>query len=301
MENQPFSKHLEENIAQLKETFNHDDTLVLRSFQGAESRRFCLAYIEGMVDTRTIDDDLVRPLSTGLPSGLSTSCGPLTSIVTCSEAAVHTHWEDALGMLLRGDTLVMMEGAEDVLCCNTKGGDRRAVSEPDSERNLRGPRDGFCESLVVNLSLIRRRLQTTDLKCEMSHMGRRGHIQCIPAVPAGQACGSPACLRTGLEPSVSQEQRAHGVACGGHAGGGVLSDTGRYHGVGDPHAQDFCGVQFGAQPAAPLRALGAGRGDPQTIRRGAADRVSVHACKRKMKMKASLHFCLTKQKRSGIV
>jgi spore germination protein KA len=72
-----------------------------------------------------------------------------------------------------GDSLVLMDGATGALMCNTKGGERRAISEADSERNLRGPRDSFTESVVVNFSLIRRRLQTPELKCEMRSIGRR--------------------------------------------------------------------------------------------------------------------------------
>ncbi|RIE02702.1 hypothetical protein D3H35_18780 [Cohnella faecalis] len=44
------------------------------------------------------------------------------------------------------------------------GPEQRSVEEPVAESTVRGPRDGFTESLGVNLPLIRKRLKTPDLK-----------------------------------------------------------------------------------------------------------------------------------------
>ncbi len=60
-----------------------------------------------------------------------------------------------------------------MLLLNTKGWTARSIAEPESERVLRGPREGFNESLLMNISMIRRKLRTPDLKLNLLTFGRR--------------------------------------------------------------------------------------------------------------------------------
>jgi spore germination protein KA len=56
----------------------------------------------------------------------------------------------------------------------------RAITEPDNEKAVSGPREGFSEVLLVNLSLVRRRLRTNDLKMKYHSIGERTQTQlCI--------------------------------------------------------------------------------------------------------------------------
>lgn len=48
----------------------------------------------------------------------------------------------------------------------------RSISEPDSEKSLRGAKDGFVENIMVNISLIRTRIKSSSLKCEMFSLSR---------------------------------------------------------------------------------------------------------------------------------
>ena len=56
---------------------------------------------------------------------------------------------------------------------NTKGFTLRSITQPESERAIRGPREGFNESILTNLTLLRRRIRTTDLKFQFMTFGRR--------------------------------------------------------------------------------------------------------------------------------
>jgi spore germination protein KA len=48
---------------------------------------------------------------------------------------------------------------------------KRQTSESNMEVSVRGPRDGFVEDIDVNVALIRKRIQSTDLKCEKYIIG----------------------------------------------------------------------------------------------------------------------------------
>ncbi|MCG3089986.1 spore germination protein [Sporosarcina cyprini] len=50
----------------------------------------------------------------------------------------------------------------------------RQPEEPDTEKVIRGSRDGFTENIVLNTALIRRRLRTENLRFEMHHTSTNG-------------------------------------------------------------------------------------------------------------------------------
>ena len=47
----------------------------------------------------------------------------------------------------------------------------RSVSEPDTEKTIRGSRDGFTENIIVNVGLVRRRIRSESFCCEISKVG----------------------------------------------------------------------------------------------------------------------------------
>jgi len=73
--------------------------------------------------------------------------------------------------VLTGRAVLMVEGGSAAALIDCKSYSLRAVSEPENDRVLRGPRDGFSESLVRNTSLIRRRLRDPALIVERYAVG----------------------------------------------------------------------------------------------------------------------------------
>ena len=47
----------------------------------------------------------------------------------------------------------------------------RGVSEPDTEKTIRGSRDGFTENIIINVGLIRRRIRSPYFTCEIFKVG----------------------------------------------------------------------------------------------------------------------------------
>ena len=73
--------------------------------------------------------------------------------------------------VLTGRGVLVVEGVPQAAVIDCKSYSLRAVSEPENDRVLRGPRDGFGESLVRNTSLIRRRLRDPALIIERLTVG----------------------------------------------------------------------------------------------------------------------------------
>lgn len=82
-------------------------------------------------------------------------------------------FDEVIDKTLAGMTALFVEGARAALVIDAKSFPTRSTSEPDLERVVRGARDGFVETLMTNVTLIRRRLRDPRLKFEVVQVGER--------------------------------------------------------------------------------------------------------------------------------
>ncbi len=69
---------------------------------------------------------------------------------------------------LYGDTIVLTEGDARPVCRQHQGLRPAQPAEPENERVLSGPREGFTECFMPNLALIRRRVQRYTAEIQVS-------------------------------------------------------------------------------------------------------------------------------------
>ena len=81
--------------------------------------------------------------------------------------------DDMVRAILSGDTAIFVEGCATGIVIATKGWPARGVGEPSTEKIVRGPRDGFTETIRFNTVLVRRRIRDTKLKIKMVSVGTR--------------------------------------------------------------------------------------------------------------------------------
>lgn len=80
---------------------------------------------------------------------------------------------EAVNKVLTGMSALFLEGEQRVILMDTRAYPSRSPDEPTIERVVRGSRDGFTETLLSNVSLVRRRLRDPGLVYEMHQIGRR--------------------------------------------------------------------------------------------------------------------------------
>ncbi|MNC61308.1 Spore germination protein A1 [compost metagenome] len=68
--------------------------------------------------------------------------------------------------ILAGSAVIIIDGLQTALVVSIAGGVKRTVEEPTSQGLIRGPKEGFTEDISTNLTLVRRKLRTPDLKFE---------------------------------------------------------------------------------------------------------------------------------------
>ncbi|ULO10605.1 spore germination protein [Paenibacillus sp. 19GGS1-52] len=185
---QTLSTSLDETLGLFRRIFNNDGTLKIRVINNmhCDKIRCSLIYIDGMIDRELVQEGIIRPVTSfdftkvdiSKPAELMERIR--TQVVNISDVIVSTNLEELISAVVAGKTLLLLDGYAGALNLNAQGWETRAITEPMTDKAVRGPRDGFTESLLVNLTLIRRRLQNSDLKFIFSDIGTRSKTQiCI--------------------------------------------------------------------------------------------------------------------------
>lgn len=82
-------------------------------------------------------------------------------------------WDRMMTNVLAGGSALYVDGEQEVLLIDAKMFPVRGLEEPALERVVRGSRDGFVETLLTNVSLVRRRLRDKQLRYEILQVGER--------------------------------------------------------------------------------------------------------------------------------
>lgn len=84
-------------------------------------------------------------------------------------------YDEAEAALLAGNGILFLEGDDRVYKISSKGYPGLGVSKAESEKVMRGSKEGFTESEKVNVALIRKRLRDPRMKVEEQQIGTRSH------------------------------------------------------------------------------------------------------------------------------
>lgn len=87
--------------------------------------------------------------------------------------------EDFIRSLLSGVPCLVIDGFERVIAIDFRNYPSRSVGEPEKDKVMRGSRDGFVETVVFNVALIRRRIRSCDLVMEHASVGESSKTDII--------------------------------------------------------------------------------------------------------------------------
>lgn len=164
------SRHINDNLNSVLSIFDKEGTLVTRKI--SNKKISCLVcYLDGMVDNNLLALNIDKAIIEF--QGEVTQKNFVERLVYVGEIKERTEFKDVVSGILEGDTVVFAEGIAAALQINTKGYMRRSPTEPHSEAIIRGPHEGFIENIIINTSMIRRKIQNADLVFEMSKIGKR--------------------------------------------------------------------------------------------------------------------------------
>ena len=83
--------------------------------------------------------------------------------------------EEVFGAILSGNAVFFIDGYDKAMKISSKGYPDMGVSEAESEKVLRGSREGFSDSVKTNSALVRKRIRDTRMKVEEYQSGVRSN------------------------------------------------------------------------------------------------------------------------------
>ena len=165
------------DINMFKQIFEKDSVLRIKYIKARNATFFDCAviYLDGMADSIQLNDAVVRPLIT---VNTVNHCENLSEyiekqVLFARDVKQKQNIAEMLEGMLYGEALIIIDKSKLALSVDIKGWRTRGITEPDNERILQGPREGFDEAALLNVAMIRRKLQTPDFCCEMLRIGRR--------------------------------------------------------------------------------------------------------------------------------
>ncbi|TDT61312.1 spore germination protein [Fonticella tunisiensis] len=178
------TQDLKENLERIQETLGNSSDIVVREFYAGKygQMHIGIVYVDGLIDKNIVQRFILEALMLNLREAELDStvflqenelqvlkkavlpAGEVKEIVDFNELFLH---------LLSGDTIVIINGVSRGMAIGTKGWTDRGIEEPGSESVVRGPRDGFTETLRTNTALLRRRIRDPNFWIETRRLGRR--------------------------------------------------------------------------------------------------------------------------------
>ena len=160
-------KSLIKNLDILKSKLQSEDITFLDVKIGKTDA--CLIFVNDLTDKEHMGELILKPASAFKGSLSATS---FFSTFLSPEKTKVFDFESAVTDLLLGNALLIADGIDFILSFGLKQFEKRAISEPPTSTVIKGPREGFVELLPVNISLIRRKLKTPDLRIENLCIGK---------------------------------------------------------------------------------------------------------------------------------
>lgn len=153
---------LSENEDQLKNQFHNCSDIQIRVLHSSASLKCLVIYTEGLVDIKLLEQVLIPFIASLNSANRNDLVYKYKEIFDISEVTEG---------VLAGKVVILVEGQSNGFLAELSDYKQRSVEEPTTEASIRGPREGFNESLRTNTSLIRRRIKSTQLKFQAYEIG----------------------------------------------------------------------------------------------------------------------------------
>lgn len=170
---------LDENIKIIKNIFLDDKTIVYRDLSFG-STKCMLIFINGMANSQLINENVIKPLLLNDVTDINpdeTIDFIMQKVLLTGNNKKTPLVDKIIHGIIYGKTILFIDGFAEVISIDTIGWETRPISEPQAETIVRGPREGFTESMNLNLTLLRRRVVNPKLKFLFLKIGKQTKTQ----------------------------------------------------------------------------------------------------------------------------
>lgn len=169
------SRDLEKNVKLLNEALGVGKSfdVICRRLHYA-GKDFALYFVDGLAK-----DDILLQIMKHLANLEHGDLAPrpikklLETHVSYLEVDSQKNVNALITSVLAGPLVLLVDGEEEAVVIDARTYPVRGPDEPDTERVVRGARDGFVETIIFNTALTRRRVRDPSLRMEYLQIGKR--------------------------------------------------------------------------------------------------------------------------------
>ncbi len=153
-----------------KVIFSPATMVVTREFVTGDGHRCVIFFSDGMVDKNAINEFAIRSLVGG---EFETKRDTIEKrVLEFVEFKTSSNFFEFVTPVFGGESLLMVEGVDIFFSLNTRFWQTRGVSEPPTDMVIKGPREGFNEDFQTNITLLKRRIKSPNLRFEAMKIGK---------------------------------------------------------------------------------------------------------------------------------
>ncbi|MBK1811483.1 spore germination protein [Clostridium sp. YIM B02505] len=174
------SNSLTDNLNNLKNILGDSSDIIYRQFSFGDNGQFNAAviYVEGLNENFIINDTIMKTFM--YDSKIANMKNIQLNIdfieknmISVAHLKRTSFVEEIVDACLSGETVFILDTSSEALMIHSEGWENRGVEESKTEAVVRGPREGFTESIATNMALLRRRIKSPNLMFELRRIGKQ--------------------------------------------------------------------------------------------------------------------------------
>jgi spore germination protein KA len=163
-----FSAKLALNEQALRSAYSNCSDVIFHEFYIGNRTRALLVYIDGLTNIEEVDQHVLAPLQQDVPAH---SLADIRGKIAVSSIKPIQTLTQVIEEISGGNPVLLVDHEQQALAIGLSKWDKRAIHEPSAESVLRGPREGFIESIRTNTALLRRKIRSPHLKIQTMNIG----------------------------------------------------------------------------------------------------------------------------------
>lgn len=159
-------------LNEIKQTLHFSTDFKVREVQFFDTQIF-IVYLAPLTDNNILNESVIKPLVEFDENLQGDVCTFIKEqVLANNEIQEQKNIDEFVTELLKGKTGIIIDKSGKLLTCDAEKIVVRPIQEPPNSAVIKGPREGFNESIKYNLSLIRHKLPTADLVIDSFSIGK---------------------------------------------------------------------------------------------------------------------------------
>lgn len=173
---QYISKILEQNESYIRNVFSNCSDLQIReiSLFNLNKGKVLIVYLNELTAQKMVDDAIISrlTLNKNIDIDIKDTEETIKYALGIKNEDIYEELDKCVKAIIDGNVVVFVDMLNKAFLLNLKSPPERSIEEPTNDTAVRGPREGFTESIVKNISLIRKIIKSPNLKTERFIVGK---------------------------------------------------------------------------------------------------------------------------------